>query len=260
MDCFYVFSQTRKKNISYIAFPHVNTGLSFFKDSVITRRQHEVLIHATPFNKSSIHIELLGKYVKPVFVHYSGPIQELAVVFKPLGINHFINDSLHKIAPGYSQAFSNIRWLNAGKAIFNEPSITSRIEILEQFLLRQLRERDLSLMYQALTYLSATENDDSVEEIAFLLNLNLKTFQRHFLKHLSCTPSDYRRIAKFRHSLNLGWMEKEIKKLTTIAHASNYYDQSYFVREYKKLTALNPKAFFKTVTLMADTNIVWKLK
>ena len=260
VDCFYVFRQRRKKSISYIAFPHVNTGLSFFKNSVIARRQNEVSIHAIPSNKPSVHIEVLGRYVRPVFVHYSGYIQEIAVVFKPLGINHFINDSLHTIAPGYSQAFNNASWIKTGKAIFNETTVPARIDVLEQFLIRQLHERDLSHMYQALNYLSATENDYSVEEIASLLNMNLKTFQRHFLKNLCCTPSDYKRIAKFRHSLNLGWMEKEIKKLTAVAYASNYYDQSYFVREYKKLTSLNPKAFFKTVTLLADTNIVWKLK
>lgn len=260
VDFFYLFSQNQPINVSYIAFPHTNTGVSFFKNVAIKRIQNEISITSENPIENNIHIEILGKYLTPVLVHYSGNIEEIAIIFKPLGINHFLKNPLYKIAPLYSQGFNHEKWLHFGDVLFEENSIASQLSVLENFLISQLQEMDLTLMYKAVKYLEQIEEEYPIETIANFLSMNLKTFQRHFYKHLVCTPSDFRRIVKFRHSLNIGLMEDDIKKLTAIAYDSNYYDQSYFVREYKKLTTFNPKTFFNSITTFDDHNIVWKIK
>lgn len=135
-----------------------------------------------------------------------------------------------------------------------------QISVLENFLLRNKQDYDLTLMYKAIAYLEDVNNELTIAEIATLLHMNLKTFQRHFYKHLACTPSNYRRIVKFRQSLNSGLLAKDLKKLTTLTYESNYYDQSYFVREYKNLTGLNPKAFFNKISALNEHKMIWEIK
>jgi len=79
------------------------------------------------------------------------------------------------------------------------------------------------------------------------------------LKNITCTPSEYKRIARFRHSLKNRLLSKEIKSLTNLSYESGFYDQSYFIREYKKLTLLNPKEFFQTIAVLDENKMIWKI-
>jgi AraC-like DNA-binding protein len=76
---------------------------------------------------------------------------------------------------------------------------------------------------------------------------------------MSCSPSDYKRIARFRNSLNAKIYSKDIKSLTSICHENNYFDQSYFIKEFKKLANQNPKKFFKAVKVLDQDKVIWEL-
>ena len=104
------------------------------------------------------------------------------------------------------------------------------------------------------------DSNYSIDKIATLCHITLKTFQRNFTKHLACSPVEYKRIARFRHSLQIKLISNEIETLTSVSNDSNYYDQSYFIREFKKLTQLNPKSFFNSITALEEKKVVWKVK
>lgn len=259
IELFYVFNTDKPSRFSYIAFPHTNTAISFFKGVTISRDQFHINIEQEKNSGDHYCIEMLGKYTKPVFVHYRGDFEEVAIVFKPLGVNRFIRGDLIEYAPGYSQSFQDENWVTFSRKLFEKKE--NRLELLEEFLLSQLDEtRDLTKMEEALRYFENPDLDHSVEAIAQQLGMTVKTFQRHFLKQVTCTPSEYKRIARFRNALQAKIMSKEIKSLTSISYDNNYADQSYFIREFKKLTNLNPKKFFKEITVLDDEKIIWEIK
>ncbi|CAN5376067.1 hypothetical protein BH11BAC2_BH11BAC2_07080 [soil metagenome] len=260
VELFYEFTSERPDEISYIAFPHVNTAISFFKGVDLQRNDYNIYIAPSLKNKTNCSVEILGKYTTPVFVHYKGKCEEIAIVFKPLGINQFFRDDLITIAPEFSQALDNSLWTELSNSLFKESTIDVKIEILELFLLENLKEIELKNVSQSLNLLEDFEENYSINQVAERCGLSLKTFQRTFTKHLTCSPLEYKRIARFRHSLNNKLVSKELKTLTSVSHESNYYDQSYFIREYKKLTHLNPKQFFDSITALDQRNIVWKVK
>ncbi len=259
IEVFYVFSTEKPSQFSYIAFPHVNTAISFFKGVTIARNNFSVSIEQERKNGTHTCVEILGKYTKPVFVQYAGDFEEVAIVFKPMGVNRFLKRDFVEFAPNYSQPLLDKDWQLFGHQIFEEKETS--IERLEDFLMAQLYPSDaFSKMEEAIQYLGSRDIDYSVEQIAQLLGMGLKTFQRHFLKHLSCSPSEYKRIARFRNAINAKILSKEMKSLTNISFDTNYSDQSYFIREFKKLTNLNPKKFFKEVAVLNDEKIIWELK
>jgi AraC-like DNA-binding protein len=258
IEVFYVFMPEKPSQFSYIAFPHINTSISFFKGVSISRNNFSVSIEQQSETINKNCIEILGKYTKPVFVHYAGDFEEVSIVFKPLGANRFLKENFGKVAPEYSQSFNDEIWHLFSHDLFNEHE--NRIEQLENFLISQLNESgELLKMDEAINYFESTDIDYSIEKTAQIVGMGLKTFQRHFLKHLSCSPSEYKRIARFRNALNTKILSKEIKSLTSISYANNYSDQSYFIREFKKLTNLNPKKFFKEITVLDENKIIWEL-
>lgn len=257
IEFFYVFETDKPDQFSYFAFPHYNTGLSFFRDAQVNRKDFQVHVEKT--EDTGIHIEILGKYTRPVLVHYNGPIQEVSVIFKPFGINRFIRENYHTIAPGFSQAFQNEKWALFGKELF-EGLAEGAFDQLEAFLLRELVEtEELAAIQRSLPVMEDIDSGFSILEVAEKTGYNLKSFQRHFTRHMGCSPVDYRRIVRFRNSVSSKLNASELKTLTDITYENNYFDQSYFIKEFKRLTHLNPKKFFKEVSLLDGDKIVWEI-
>jgi AraC-like DNA-binding protein len=255
IEGFYLYRCNAGSVQSHIAFPHVNTGLSFFKGVSVTRQDHILCLNEQEENGYSI--ELLGKYTQPVRVHCVGAIDEIAIVFKPLGISRFVREDFGQLAPDFSQSYNNPNWMAFAQHLYET---NNRITALEEFLLGTLVEKEeFTTMELALALFESPDADNSVTAVADMLNMNLKTFQRNFAKMLACSPVDYKRIAKFRNSLRSKFQAKEIKSLTNITYEANYSDQSYFIREFKKLTRQNPRHFFRDAKLIDGDKIVWEI-
>jgi AraC-like DNA-binding protein len=255
IECFYVFNCESPFQFRYLAFPHYNCGLSFFKGVEIQRNHFQVnLIESS---ESNVQIELLGKYINPLMIQYSGKIQEISIVFKPLGINRFIRKNYQSIAPNFTQELKNTEWQLFGEKLFTSGNT---IKTLEEFLISEFKEEnEIKNLEASLTLLENLVVNYSITEIAAKLGYNLKTFQRHFTKHIGCSPIDYRRIFRFRNSIEAKLNAKELKSLTDITFENNYFDQSHFIKEFKRLTSHNPKNFFKSVSQLEGEKIVWEI-
>ena len=202
-------------------------------------------------------IEILGKYTRPVSVSYHGRMEEIAIVFTPLGVNRFIDGDFITVAPQYAQPFTKRRWLEITPALFASDDPISE---LEAFLLSVISDRrDLIPIEKALRLLEDNLSDYSMTDIAEQTDMGFKTFQRHFTKALACSPTEYKRIARFRSALRSKLYAKKLKSLTSISYENNYSDQSYFIREFRKLTSQNPKNFFREVRLVDGEKIAWEI-
>jgi AraC-like DNA-binding protein len=256
---YYVFTAERPENISYIAFPHIYTGLSFFRDVRVTRGAHEIQIEGQQ-NGGLVHVEILGKYKKPVMVHYRGSFEEVAIIFKPLGIGPFIRSNSAVLTKEFSQALNLENWTLFSKTLFSEPETAVRISMLDEFLLANLCKPAEDWLTTTLDLLEDQSSNLTIAEIAGLVKMNLKTFQRHFFKNIGRTPGEYRRIARFRSSMNTKLLSGELKSLTEITYVHQYFDQSYFIKEFKKLTNLNPRSFFNSITVLDRAGIMWHIR
>lgn len=255
IECFYVFNCESPFQFRYLAFPHYNCGLSFFKGVEIYRNHFQV--NLVESSASKVQIELLGRFINPLLIDYSGKIQEISIVFKPLGINRFIRTNYQSIAPNFTQEFKNREWQHFGEKIF---ASDNKIKTLEEFLISEFKEEiEVKKLEASLALLENLDVNYSIAAIAEKLGYNLKTFQRHFTKHIGCSPVDYRRIIRFRNALETKLNSKELKSLTDITFENNYFDQSHFIKEFKRLTNNNPKEFFKNVSQLDGEKIVWEI-
>lgn len=255
IECFYSLEEENPSSLSYLAFPHYNTGLSFIKGVDIHR--HGTLIDIMANSTSDVSIELVGKYLYPLRIRYRGRVREISIIFKPFGINRFLREDYHSLAPCFSQAFENNTWKSATAELFNEKDPIGR---LEDFLLSEYKEEpEISQIEGSLHFINSANQNYSMSEIATQLGLHLKTFQRHFIKHMACTPVEFRRIVRFRNAIDSKLNAKDLKTLTDLTYENNYFDQSYFIKEFKRLTHHSPKKFFKVVKQLDGEKIIWEI-
>ncbi len=256
IECFYIYEGKSNSVFNYVAFPHINTGLSFFKGALVQRQNWNIQISEN--TNVGVHIEILGKYTSPVLIEYRGQLREISIVFKPLGLNQFFTDNYLSLAPEFSQELINDVWAQFGENFFSNDDDIIKIE---SFLLSQFSgNQELSIIENSLSLLENCNEQISISTIANQVGLNLKTFQRHFKKHMGCSPVEYRRICRFRSTLTNKLNSSQLKNLTEITYEEGYYDQSYLIKEFRKITNHNPKDFFKVASKVDGDMIVWEIK
>jgi len=260
---YYYFFKTDDStfNSSYYAFPNIYTSVNIHKNINYNIEPYKILVSSTTEQNFSCIIQ--GIRQVPLFVQLSGIIDKVTIVFKPLGLNPFITKPYLQIAPEHSQCFSE--WNKSPhfttflSKFYATNDNAARVRELEIFLLSILKEKEgLSFLYQAITLLSDFSQEHSINDISSLLNVSLRTFNREFKKHLGISPIGFRIIARFRHSLQSSLISDQFKRLTDVGYNSNYYDQAYFIKTYKKLTGLNPRSFLNSVEKLAGEKLIFQ--
>ncbi|MEE1944362.1 helix-turn-helix domain-containing protein [Pedobacter sp. KR3-3] len=241
IEGYYFLRGTEKgEELSYYTFPN-----NFFILSVLTGSQVAVAdgyADCTPTGLSNFQSNLTCNYTAPLRINYQGPVNELTIYFKPLG--------LHAFAPvaNYHQraSFDNFMpFADFEETMGNILAIADRseqIELLEQYWLSKKTFELDELLLQMLNWL---DQGKSISAIAADLGISRQYMNRLFLRQLAKTPSDFRKIQRFRNAVAAS---AATKNLTELALGNFFYDQSHFIRDVKELTSLSPKAFFEKAT------------
>lgn len=81
----------------------------------------------------------------------------------------------------------------------------------------------------------------TLEDIAVAAQLHPVYISAYFPKMFGCTIGEYRRKIKIENSLS---MTRDLSRsITTIAYECDFSDQSHFIRTFRQLTGLTPKAY-----------------
>jgi len=260
---YYYFLKTDSDdfNVSYYSFPNITTPLNIHRNITTEITGYSTKIAGCENDNTVMLIQGMRKY--PLFVDLKGKLDKLTIHFKPLGVNHFIKRPFADVAQQDSQLFTE--W-NSGPDFqgfaddfYSTDDLNSRIELLEQFLMSVYNPRQIEPVFEtALNRLTDFDNELSIDQIANQLDINPRTLNRFFNKHIGTSPVAFKKIARFRHSLHNKLTNEERKTLTEICYESNFYDQAYFINVYKQIAGSNPAAFFKSISKLADDQLVFR--
>lgn len=227
---------------SFVFFPHFKHGFTAYK------------------TENSFITKYTMNYERQMRVELPEPFHKLGVAFHPLGINHFISEPIFKLYNSDTVEFShwNPEIYPELDEIFQTPDLEQKRDLLDKLFEKRFRQNpDLRIVQQAVTYIFNSFGTIQVDELADKIGVNRKTLLRHFRKHLNCSIEEYKKVVKFRTSIqaavNLG-----MKNLTEVSLYSLYYDQSDFTNRFKELTGQTPGNFFASVQKMGEEDIFWK--
>ncbi len=240
IEGYYFISEDKNSNqIKYYTFPNNFGILSVNRNAEVRIMEKSHFVSSSDNN--NIVADLVTRYTEPIEIVYENAVDEITIKFKPLGINHFIEDSDIFKQPTIINFIPFSDYKEKMENIFNTTDREQQIELLENYWLSKFVKKDFTLMEQIL---EDVERDFKIEKIAENHNVSRKYINSIFLKHIGKTPTEYRKIHRFRQSL-LAY--KKSKNLTTLSHGSLFYDQSHFIKDFKALTKTNPSWFFKNI-------------
>lgn len=245
---YFVKPQKESADVKYWTFPNNFCIFCVNYKSEITLTEKAIL--TTPSSKHKIAASLVFRYNNPIEVVYEGPINEITIYFKPLGINHFVDDitmfALRKNIANYNPF---IDFKAKMEAIFTIEDRVQQIELLENYWLSKYTPQNLSLIEQILDEVIL---EMKVSDIANKHNLSRQYINKLFIRNIGKTPSEYKKIHRFRNSI---YQKQNSKNLTELSNLVEFYDQSHFIRDFKNFTQHNPLDFFNKVDTKKEN--VW---
>ena len=92
----------------------------------------------------------------------------------------------------------------------------------------------------------------SMEEGWRATGLARRQFERRFKSCAGFPPALFARIVRFQRSYRM--LENgQATSLTDLAVACGYFDQSHFIRDFKRFSGMNPRTYFKEATEKTDS-------
>lgn len=244
---YFLLKEKEEDDVEYLTFPNNFINLSVYRNTLVELKNNQVVIAQNKeIEFSSI---LVGNYKMPIKAIHCGAITEITFHFKPLGLNAFLpqiipfsNDLLNHFNP-YGDYKANMI------SILNEENTQQKINKIEKYWLSKLKGFKHVLVESLLDDLQ-TDQEKSIGSLALKYATSRQNINKLFNKYLGKSPADFRKIHRFRETLNnrIDSLKRE-ENLTSLSYESLFYDQSHMVKEFKLLTGLTPKKFFENVKL-----------
>ena len=241
-----------KNGLTYHAFPQRGTTIGFVKESQIEIENNELIISKNKNQKPKAI--LLGKYVNPLKLTYTGFVEKISIHFTEVGIHYFFSNYFTTFAPESIQSIDLDEFNKNLKDLFLVDK-SQQIQFLESFLLQQFKFINLDTVEKAIVLI--WENPSiQTKKLAQQLFIAEKTLNRQFQKYVGCTTSNFKRIVRFKNVMN-DYFETPPKSLINICYDNNYYDASHFYKQITKTTNFNPRLFFDKVQKKGLENHVY---
>ena len=232
-------------NLNYYTFPNNYSILSVNYGATIELKNDKISVLKD--SKNEIDADLITRYIKPIEVVYENEVLEVTIYFKPFGINHFLDDEF--IGKNINHFFPYPDFKCFFKYLILLKDRNKQIEELENYLFSKLNPRSMPLIQ---SIINDFENGLSVSESAEANNISRQYLNRLFQQHIGKSPSEYKKIQRFRKAIT---EKTNQKNLTEFSNDAMFYDQSHFIKHFKEITGIQPNTFFKEIT--TEKEIAW---
>ena len=258
IECIYILTHTsEEKPAKYITFPSIFTIVSMSEKSKTINKGNQLIIQQCDDN--DVETNLVSDFNKPVYVQYEGKINEITIYFKPLAINAFLRHDLnHYNSSNFSDFAPFEDYRKAMIEILSQQNDIEKIQAIESYWLSKLAGFQHQFLETVLAEMMSEENDAlTIMELCEKNAISRTTLNKHFARHICKTPSQFKKILKFRNAVNKYASDNAKNNLTDIAYGVDYFDQSHMTREFKSVTGFSPKEFFKRTTALEKKQIHW---
>ena len=257
IEGYYFLTHLETENsVQYFTFPNNKSIVSVMENATIEYARNAAMIQEKAGHE--LVSDLICHYKKPIKLRYEGTVHEVTISFKPLGLNAFLEKPLSQFTneffssfipfPDYKGVFSNI---------LREENIETKCELIENYWLSKLIGFQHPFLYEVIESFQDVENQSSISLLSEKFCISRQNLTKQFELHLCKSPSDFRKIERFRAALQAHLSENRKSNLTALSYDMLFYDQSHLIKDFKSLTGYTPKNFFKNVSRNADGKMNW---
>lgn len=135
---YFLRSEDADFRLSYITFPQLTTPLSLFTHVRTHLDADRRRADCWEDPDAGCHGEVDGIFTRPMLINYRGKIDEVTVVFEPLGLNQFLKCDLAEVAVGRAGRTFNPYGAEFDQfllRLFARKNVDQRHQLLEDFFL-----------------------------------------------------------------------------------------------------------------------------
>lgn len=180
----------------------------------------------------------------------ASPIKLYGIRFKPFAFSHLINTPIYQLNDSFIALADLLESESASLSILSEInrplSTTQKFSLLNDFMYVLFKTNltvDEKLRAQ-LNYIMDRKGSLKINELFSEFGTSKVTLRKHFINKVGLTPKKVAKIWRMNHFLDMK-AQKPTMSLTELCLEAGFYDQAHFIREFKQLFNIPPRAYFQ---------------
>jgi AraC-like DNA-binding protein len=189
-----------------------------------------------------------GQVTELAVMNFIGPFSTIQVVLKPSGLRMLFNVDASMLINS-SMELNRFANQDLNGRLISAGSNEHRISILSSYLVSSLRQNDNRdpTIEMALDLIHQNVSCITIRCLLEHLCLSERQFERRFIQSVGVSPKFYIRVKRVNEALRL--MDSgQYERLSDVAHALNFHDQSHFIRDIKSFLGITPKSIAQEVS------------
>ncbi|HEX5153497.1 MAG TPA: helix-turn-helix domain-containing protein [Parafilimonas sp.] len=206
-------------------------------------------VNGKTFASKEHDITLTGLIDVPVILDVEDDVatETIGIEFNPQGAYRFFHFTLHDIQ-NQIYPLSDVLG-NTGKRlteqIDNTTSTQQKIVLLQQFLFKQLSLQHEDLVFEyCIKKITASKGRITIKELEKKTGYSARWLNMKFNDKLGVSPKNLSSIIRFSHCYQ-SFISQDERSFSRNDFYEFYYDQSHFIKDFKRFTGLPPAKFEK---------------
>jgi AraC-like DNA-binding protein len=188
---------------------------------------------------------LSGQGTSYTDLSYQGVIDMVVVNFRPAGAKAFFKMPLIELNDQSVNvdALSDPQLVELEKRLYDALDPNACVSIIENFLYKRIDQLETyNLKRINAVVQSIYRGEQNIDLLASAACLGYKQFKRIFADYIGAKPKDYLRVVRFQKALYTLQIQPDIC-LTHLAYDCSYYDQSHFIKEFRRFSGYTPTEY-----------------
>ena len=219
--------------------PNGAPGMVFHHHNGHTALEHIVTHSGRSFCPPPLFLS--GPVIEPsVMAYKQAAFTTVHVIFKPTTLNTLFGINASQLAPGWIGP-QECKALDLTSQLMEARSGQEQMTLLTTFLvalLKQEKPRDM-LVEESLRLIHTHMGSLHVKDLLNTFHLSERQFERRFTQAVGLTPQTYLRVKRFNAAIHL-IKTRRFARLTDVAAALNFTDQSHLIRDIKAFSGMTP--------------------
>lgn len=180
--------------------------------------------------------------IEPSIMNYKpGSYMTTQVILKPHALQSLLGINASALTDGWAE-LNEFSAHDLNGQLIEANDIQAQITLITRFLIaqrEQVKTRD-QIVEESLRLIQTDIVSITVKSLLERLNISERQFERRFNQTVGISPQSYIRVKRFNEAIRR-IKRGQYEKLTDIAHALSFYDQSHLIRDIKAFSGMTPK-------------------
>jgi len=246
VECFRIVEYTGEEALAIQVSPNGVPGIVFHQNN--GRSALEQIITHSGRTVCPPPFFLYGPGTEPSVMHYKrGSSTTTQVIFKPHALKTLLGINASRLSNGWAD-LHEFSAEDLPVQLMEAKNEQERLTFLTSFLVakfKQANARD-TLVEESLRFIHTNIGSITVHYLLAYLHISERQFERRFTQTVGLSPQLYIRVKRFNEAIRL-IKTRQFERLTDVASALNFYDQSHFIRDIKAFSGMTPKSISQKV-------------